>query len=503
MGKPRSESRLGPGRMDGARPPGRAGSRKVNQGRWAAARYRRRFQAPEQRRLFSATDNGGPTTIPPGPFAPPSREPGWGAYAESFVRLNEAALGALDARLEVFASADGAPVRVVPGGRVGAVPLRSAQTGHVAGGFIVKPRFEWAGMGRVLVETGWAASPEFLDLPLVPGSGREIPPWVLAGPVLTRIEALLRSLKRGYRDEEEVLRHPRGRIVWPRYLAESMVRGRWDRLPCRFPDLGQDPKLRRHARWVLERVRADLVAVGGSDPVAVFLAAAAGRLIELLADVAPLAPSRDDLRRSLGGGRGQGLLDEPVRRGIEAFAWVVEERGLGGGRELDGLAWALPLDRLWEAYVEGVVRREAARTGGEVRVGRLGQTTFPLEWSDPTHRSLGHLVPDIVVRHGRRVQIVDAKYKAHLAELDEAGWRRFTEETKSEHRADLHQVLAYAALYDADEVTATLVYPLRPATWEALRRRGRDVARAELVHGGRAVTVELRGMPFGQDGTAL
>jgi hypothetical protein len=224
------------------------------------------------------------------------------------------------------------------------------------------------------------------------------------------------------------------------------------------------------------------------------LAALAVRLIELLSDAIPLAPSKEDLRRSLGG---RGLSDEVFRRGMEALAWVVEERGLGGGRELDGLAWSLPLDRLWEAYVEGVVRRETAQVGGEVRVGRLRQTVFPLEWSDPVHRSLGHLVPDIVVRRGRSVQIVDAKYKAHLAELNEAGWHRFAEESREQHRADLHQVLAYAALYDAEEVTATMVYPLRPETWRALRERGRDVSRAQLLHGGRRVSVELRGMAFG------
>ncbi len=72
------------------------------------------------------------------------------------------------------------------------------------------------------------------------------------------------------------------------------------------------------------------------------------------------------------------------------------------------------------------------------------------------------MMPDIVVQRGRSVHIVDAKYKAHLAELDEAGWHRFAEETREQHRADLHQVLAYAALYDFEEVTTTLVYPLRP-----------------------------------------
>ena len=142
-------------------------------------------------------------------------------------------------------------------------------------------------------------------------------------------------------------------------------------------------------------------------------------------------------------------------------------------------------------------------TGGEVKVGRLGQTVFPLNWSNPSHRTLRHLVPDVVVRRGRSVHIVDAKYKAHLAELDEAGWHRFADEQREVHRADLHQVLAYASLYDADEVTATLVYPVRYDTWEALKSRGRDISRADLLHGGRRVTLQLRGLPFGSPFNAV
>jgi 5-methylcytosine-specific restriction endonuclease McrBC regulatory subunit McrC len=152
---------------------------------------------------------------------------------------------------------------------------------------------------------------------------------------------------------------------------------------------------------------------------------------------------------------------------------------------------------LWEHYVEATVRREAALVGGNVRVGRKRETVFPLEWSDPSHRSLGHLVPDIVVFTSRSVHVIDAKYKAHLAELDEHGWVRFTDDVREAHRADVHQVLAYASLYSADEVIASLVYPLRRGTFESLARRGRDRSVAQLLHGGRRVRVELRGVPFG------
>ena len=76
------------------------------------------------------------------------------------MRFNRETLAALDVSVEMVPGPSGGSVQLVPGGSAGAVPLRSAQTGHVASGFIVRPRFGWAGTGQVLSETGWAASPD-------------------------------------------------------------------------------------------------------------------------------------------------------------------------------------------------------------------------------------------------------------------------------------------------------------------------------------------------------
>jgi 5-methylcytosine-specific restriction endonuclease McrBC regulatory subunit McrC len=131
-----------------------------------------------------------------------------------------------------------------------------------------------------------------------------------------------------------------------------------------------------------------------------------------------------------------------------------------------------------------------------MRTGRSGETVTPLHWSDPSHRSLGHLVPDIVVKRGETVWIVDAKYKSHFAEIDESGWRRMSDEIRDSHRADLHQVLAYTSLFDADEIKATLTYPLRQSTWTSLKARGLDRSTADVYHGARHITLELWGLPF-------
>ncbi|MFC2009052.1 hypothetical protein ACFLUT_03260 [Chloroflexota bacterium] len=449
---------------------------------------------PESKPLLRATDNGSPVVVPVQHFASPQRDGGWGGYAETFLRFNDKALRSLDVEGEVAGTSRGPVVRLVPHGRAGAVPLRSGYTGRVSGGLLVAPRFGWTGIGQVLHDTGWWSAPELLGLPTVPGSAREIPPWVLAGPVLVRLERLLGTLRPGYRQLEAMSSRPRGRILWHSYISRSLSRGHWDQIPCRFPDLAKDPLLRRYIRWTLERVLQDLCGHGEADPVAGQLITDARRLVDTVSDVAPLMPRPNDLEFSVA----RGLASTDARLGIEAMQWVVDERGLGGGRERDGLAWTLPLDRLWESFVEATYRHEVSRTGGEILVGRLSQTVFPLEWTDPTHRSLGHLVPDLVVRRGRSVQIVDAKYKAHLAELDEVGWRRFEDEIRDSHRADIHQVLAYASLYEAEDVTATLVYPLRRGTYLALRDRRRDRSYAELLHGGRRICLELRGLPFGR-----
>jgi 5-methylcytosine-specific restriction endonuclease McrBC regulatory subunit McrC len=106
-------------------------------------------------------------------------------------------------------------------------------------------------------------------------------------------------------------------------------------------------------------------------------------------------------------------------------------------------------------------------------------------------------VPDFVLQRGREIHVVDAKYKAHFTDLDEHGWREFQDDQRSAHRADVHQVLAYAGLFDAEHVTATLVYPVRRDAYLTLAERGQDRSIATLYHGNREVSLELRGLPFG------
>ena len=124
-------------------------------------------------------------------------------------------------------------------------------------------------------------------------------------------------------------------------------------------------------------------------------------LLEQLSEVAPMKPRTRSWNDSTSN---RTVADTALRQGLQALGWVVDERGLGGGQEMDGLAWQLPLEDLWERYVEAKFREEVAQEGGDIAVGRLRQTVFPLHWSTNTVRSMTHLIPDIVVRRGRAVR---------------------------------------------------------------------------------------------------
>ncbi|NCA70470.1 MAG: hypothetical protein EOM91_10220 [Sphingobacteriia bacterium] len=173
---------------------------------------------------------------------------------------------------------------------------------------------------------------------------------------------------------------------------------------------------------------------------------------------------------------------------IQSMGWVAERRGLGGARSLDGLAWNLAADQVWEAWVAAFIRDLAPHLG-LIWLGRA-EVRHQINWQGSL-TSMGALIPDTGLRGARRVIWVDAKYKAHLSLLARQGWPGLTEEVRSAHRADLHQALAYTALGNSDHCDSLLAYPL-------LGDESRPLATiATLASGRRRVRLLLAGLPFG------
>ncbi len=407
--------------------------------------------------------------------------------AEALLAANAGALRALGLEVDV-GRVGGQPVlRVSAGTRVGAVPLLSPVSGRLDFGIVVRPRFDWGEVGQLLHAAGLRSVPEVLPFPALPHSERSVPSWVIASMVVARLEALLRTQSRRFRQREAEVPAPRGTVDWGRYVTHGLAQCRPMSVPCRFPDLDDDERLRGAIHWTALRQREGLLGQRSVAPVARALLDRCDRIIAQVSGTGPLRPGR---------GARDAWESEPMRsrlfrEGVEAIGWTVDERGLAGLSETAGLSWQLPMEACFESLIEASAELAAPRVGGRVVSGRTARTRTALDWEPRGAGSLRALVPDVVVRTVETSLVIDAKYKPHAELIARLGWEGVTEVVRERHRADVHQVLAYAALEGRDRVTACLAYPTSPEAWPALVERGRDTMRATVRAEGREIQLVL------------
>jgi 5-methylcytosine-specific restriction endonuclease McrBC regulatory subunit McrC len=344
----------------------------------------------------------------------------------------------------------------------------------------------------MLAEMGWRISPTPLRLPLLCRSERRVPVWVLSFMILARVKALLDSLDRRFEHAKETRRAPRGTVHWAEYATRSLPNASFLSIPCTFPDLRDDRLIKGAVRHTVER---QLRALETQKEHGAFV----HRLIELGQQIlrrVQTVPAYVPSTATLGVWLQRPMRTDPFVTRIQVIEWTIEERGLAGLSDLEGIPWTMPMDQFFEAWVETVFRIVAQRTGAQLRVGRNRETTYPVEWEPPYTGSQKSLRPDIWLQWDSTTLIVDAKYKRHWEELQQQSWTNLEEQMREQHRSDLLQVLAYANLAITRKVIACLAYPCAPKNWEALRERGRLIHRAELTMATRSIHLWLTAFPM-------
>jgi hypothetical protein len=413
--------------------------------------------------------------------------------AQQFLKQNRGILR--DFAIEGSVDYDGSSVilHLRTGGQVGALPLLSPTSGRPDYGLVIKPRFGWQGIGPMLGAMGWKILPDPLPLPLLPRSDRKIPPWVLSSTILFRLQKILNQLERRFEYTEADLNAPRGQVNWTEYAAVKLPRADFLSVPCRFPDLRDDRELKSAIHFTLRKQLAGLQSQRTAGVVVLQLLKLCQELLERVRNVPALQPSPKTLSNWL-----RGNLNTAVfREGIQAVEWTIDDRGLAGLGDLQGLPWLLPMDIFFEAWVETVVSRLASRIGGVIKTGRQRETITPLGWSPPYLGSQRYLLPDIILEREQETIIFDAKYKNHWEELSREGWAGLDKELQERHRSDLLQVLAYSTISASKRVVCCLAYPCRSQTWYSLLQRQRPFHKASVRAGSRRVDLILTAVPMG------
>lgn len=413
--------------------------------------------------------------------------------AEALVQQNRGILSDMLIQAHVERRSGQPGLRFQTSARIGAVPLRSPVSGRPDFGLVVTPRFPWEGVGDLLDATGLRVCPDLLPLPDLPQSEWRIPPWVLSSVVLRRIERLLDAAQRRFALRTEDRAAPRGRVDWSLYARTRFPRGRALSVPCTYPDLRDDEELRSAAHWTVRRHRDALLGQRATSRMVRRLLALCDRLLAVLAGSPPAVPS-PNLRTRW---RRTPLRAEAFQHGIEAIEWTADERGLAGLSDLAGLSWRLDMEVAFEAWVEALAVRLAQRRGGTVTAGLRGETRVPLIWTPPGAGSQRALLPDVVLRRDDVAVVLDAKYKRHSEQIERLGWHGVQEWLREQHRQDLLQVLAYAAVLDAPRVVAVLVYPCGSEAWKLLQVRRRTLTRARVAGTPRRIELALLAVPLG------
>lgn len=310
--------------------------------------------------------------------------------------------------------------------------------------------------------------------------------------ILARLKVLLDSLDRRFEVATETRQAPRGSVHWAEYATRSLRHAKFLSIPCTFPDLRDDRLLKGAVRHTVERQLRALETQKEHGAFVHRLIEFGQELLRRVQTVPVYVPSSTTLSSWLQ----RPMRSEPFLNGVKAIEWTIDERGLAGLSDLEGIPWTMPMDQFFEAWIETLLRVVAQRTGGQMRVGRKRETVHAVSWEPPYLGSQKSLAPDIWLEWESTTLIVDAKYKRHWEELQQRSWMNVEEELREQHRNDLLQVLAYANLARTPRVIACLAYPCSLQSWISLRERGRLIHRAELTAGARAVHLWLTAVPM-------
>ena len=411
---------------------------------------------------------------------------------QQFIRQNQGILKNFD--VSVNQNYDGNKVDLVFEARtkVGALPLLSPTTGRPDYGLVIKPRFDWPGLGPMLAVMGWRVIPTPLKLPLLPRSERKIPSWVLSTIILFRLKVLLDNLNRQFTLTEAQLLAPRGQVNWSQYANSNLPSAQFLRVPCHFPDLRDNQNLKAAIHFTLRKQLASLENQRAAGIAVLQLIDLCQSLLTRVQNVSPRQPSP----MAIEAWYRNSLSSDVFRDGLQAVEWTIEDRGLAGLADLQGIAWIMSMEIFFEAWVETLAEKLSRQIGGILRVGRKRETVTPFKWDPPYMGSQRYLLPDLILERGDETIIIDAKYKSHWEELSHHRWHSLTDVLQEQHRADLLQVLAYSTLASTKKTITCLAYPCKKETWQSLKKRGRLWHQASLYAGSRQIKVILIALPM-------
>lgn len=323
---------------------------------------------------------------------------------------------------------------------IGAIPLRSPETGKQIGDFIVTPKYSGRDRYEEYIEIlnllGSEISPETTNsLPLSSGRNFRPPMYLEAIKFILTLEELIKRPWRKFDKIEKNTSEPKGQINWNKYIQTEYKAENKLCFPVSKNILSEFHAEYSQIRYVFDLCKVELLSANTPLKIKLNIKNKLDYLGEKLYEHLPLKTNLLQIRFS----------DSPAVRYCKIQANRILDFNF-----TDSTAWRVDFADVFEKFVQSVFKEVAKESGSRLSVNHKldGYSLRQYAWE------LSHLEPDAILQKGMATVFIDAKYKSHL-------YNKYgsSEILKEEHRRDLHQLLAYTSFSKTKTKFGLLCYP--------------------------------------------
>jgi hypothetical protein len=364
-----------------------------------------------------------------------------GQYLQKFISYNYESFEFIGVTPQIIGSDQNVSIVFRTTNYVGTVPLRSPDTGKQIGDFVVVPRYadkdRYEGYIEILNLLGDEISPEIIDsLPLASGRNFRPPMYLEAAKFVSALEVLVKQPWRKFDRIEKKSNEPIGQINWSKYIANEYKVEQRLTFPTGKNILSELHKEYSQIRYVFDICKKELMSANTPFRMKLKLKPKLDALEDKLYLHLPLKTNA--IKESFS--------DNPTIALAKKQANKILNFDLK-----DGTAWRVDFSDVFEKFVQYIFKEVAKELGGNFL------TNYKLNGYSASSRNaweLKHLEPDGILQKNEFLVFIDAKYKSHL-------YNKFSssELLKSDHRHDLHQILAYSSFSSDKSKFGILCYP--------------------------------------------
>jgi Holliday junction resolvase-like predicted endonuclease len=324
---------------------------------------------------------------------------------------------------------------------IGAIPLRSPDTGKQIGDFVVKPRYtstedQFSGYVEIVNLLEAEILPEFKhSIPLLSQNNMKPPLYLEAIKFVNLLEKAVKTKWNKFQTTKRIYRYPKSQVNWKEYVEKEFDPTERLLFPCHDNTLNKFHREFFELKYVYGIAKKEIISFNTPLSIKYQYRDSLTHLDNMLYEFPEKLTNELKVHFS----------DPVIIKYLKAQGNKILKRNF---EEIT--AWRIDFSLLFEKYVQFVFTQVSLEIGANqlnnYKIRRVSYDSPP--WS------LNYLEPDIILMKSNMDIVVDVKYKSHLFNL-----QSITEELKEEHRKDVHQLLAYTTFTRNKNKIAILCYP--------------------------------------------